>query len=88
MSSVRQQLITQLDFNVELQKDKAELEARLAEQLARTSEIDQTNQELQSDVEESQKKMRSVLDRLDKTAKDGEFKVALNIHLFKVYFFL
>ncbi|XP_033647702.1 plectin-like [Asterias rubens] len=72
MSSVRQQLITQLDFNVELQKDKAELEARLAEQLARTSEIDQTNQELHSDVEESQKKMRSVLDRLDKTAKDAE----------------
>ncbi|XP_022100164.1 E3 ubiquitin-protein ligase BRE1A-like [Acanthaster planci] len=71
-SSVKQQLMSQLDYNVALQKDKAALETRLAEKLEKLAQVNKMNETLQGDVEESQEKMRSVLERLDKTAKDAE----------------
>ncbi|XP_038053870.1 structural maintenance of chromosomes protein 2-like [Patiria miniata] len=72
LSSVKQQLMSQLDYNVALQKDKVALEALLAEKMEQVAQTSKMNETLQGDVEESQEKMRNVLNRLDRTAQDAE----------------
>lgn len=72
MSSLEFQLKSQLNHNVLLHKEKAELETRLKEHMETLKESGKQADKLDEDIVETKKQMKNLLDMFEGKAIEGE----------------